>query len=307
MVVLFLILQNLSLLYCQESEFSLNLPKDTWKCVVLIQAELLLNGTTVYQPIGTGFWFGTDKCNYVITAQHVLKKYNQQKQTFEEYLFNKIRFLYYTVGKNEETSAIISIDLKIANDVRAIYASDKKDIIAVKIGRALGNGLWETPKCIILEKKGEGIIPVVKNKDCLKFEKVELTSDIIFFGFPSSLKRFSEIFSLQEIQFDPELPMFRKGIIAGKNKNKKTLILDGEVHEGNSGGPVFLIEQDTPGHKKIWLIGLTTQFIPYVSVSINEKGLPTNINLQNAGYSVVEPIDYVIELIEKYEKEQIKK
>ena len=66
-----------------------------------------------------------------------------------------------------------------------------------------------------------------------------------------------------------------------------------EVHPGNSGGPVF--ESHDNG---FMFVGLTTEYIPYVSISKDERERITNVNVQNSGYSVVEPADEVIKFIE---------
>lgn len=298
-------------LYCQQSEFSLNLPKINRKVVVLIEAEMLINGATVYQPIGTGFLFVTDKWSYVVTAKHIIISTKRKDKEPEkmDFIFDRIRLLWHAEGYKEEIPMIIHVDLNKAYVSSAVYLSDR-DIVAIKTARFLGDGTALFPPGIQnisqeIEEYDSKLTPrttvLVMKKDCISFEEIELTADVIFFGFPSSLRRFPLIFG-GELQFDPEWPLFRKGMIAGKNKSNRTLIIDGEVHEGNSGGPVFQIIQDSPTQKKFKLIGLITEFVPYVSISRNERGLPTSFNIQNAGYSIVEPIDKVVELIESNEK-----
>ena len=98
--------------------------------------------------------------------------------------------------------------------------------------------------------------------------------------------------------------------MATKMPNQKTIIIDGAVYKGNSGSPVFetkefisligwgqiQLERETP------LIGLVTEFIPYLSPTYL-RGKPIEIiDMQNAGYSVVEPVDFVISLIKKLER-----
>jgi hypothetical protein len=72
---------------------------------------------------------------------------------------------------------------------------------------------------------------------------------------------------------------------------KRTLIIDGPVYRGNSGGPVFEIEPDGPFITHFYLAGVLIQFIP-----LTERA-PDFRMLLNSGYSVAEPIDFVLELV----------
>jgi hypothetical protein len=80
--------------------------------------------------------------------------------------------------------------------------------------------------------------------------------------------------------------LLRKGIIAGKNDVLKAIILDCPIFYGNSGGLVIEVETMSLGNINYKAIGLITNFIPY-----------NKIWLQNSGYSIVVPMDFVEELI----------
>jgi hypothetical protein len=94
-------------------------------------------------------------------------------------------------------------------------------------------------------------------------------------------------------QVDYKRPLLRKGIVAGKNSKLRTLITDCEIFPGNSGGPVIEVERYF-AQSNFRVIGLIIQFVPFDNARI--PGL-TRTTLLNSGYSVVTPMDFVIELI----------
>jgi len=115
-------------------------------------------------------------------------------------------------------------------------------------------------------------------------------SGIYIFGYPTSI-------GIDNPQIDPLVPLLRKGIVAGKNYKTKKIIIDGPSYQGNSGGPVIMIDEEAD-RIKFLLIGIVVEFVPYVENWLNDKypGL-ANTSIHNTGYSVVEPMDYVIETI----------
>jgi len=116
---------------------------------------------------------------------------------------------------------------------------------------------------------------------------------IVIFGFPKSI-------GLEEYpQIDFTKPLLRKGIIAGKNDNTKAIIIDCPSYGGNSGGPVLEIEEVWVTVTSYNIIGIITQYVPVKEIWKDVNHI--NIILSNSGYAVVEPMDYVVELIKKYE------
>src|SRR6185436_8638766 len=89
-----------------------------------------------------------------------------------------------------------------------------------------------------------------------------------------------------------------KGIVAGVNEQKKTLILDSFVFHGNSGGLVLAVEQSAAQTKQVRVIGVISQIIPVVASSLNPRSPHAAAERYNSGYSVAEPMDTVLELIE---------
>jgi hypothetical protein len=121
------------------------------------------------------------------------------------------------------------------------------------------------------------------------FESVALSSDVYVFGYPRAIG------DPDIPQLDYSQPLIRKGIVAGKNLAKKTLIIDCQVHPGNSGGPVFEMD-DRPEGRSMRLIGLVSEFIPFKETWVNTPFRYENHLISNSGYGVVVPMDFVIDL-----------
>jgi hypothetical protein len=117
-------------------------------------------------------------------------------------------------------------------------------------------------------------------------------------GYPVSLST-SE---MQQINYD--VPLARKGIVAGKNNKNQSIILDCPVYGGNSGGLVLEINETGLGSGNIHLIGVVVQFVPFVEQWRNTR-FPElqNTSLQNSGYSVALPVDNIYDLINRIETE----
>jgi hypothetical protein len=99
-------------------------------------------------------------------------------------------------------------------------------------------------------------------------------------------------FTPKEPQFGPVRSLLGKDFIAGRDLQKYPLIVDGLVHRGNSGGPVVEMDVDFPVTRH-YVVGVSIQFIP-----LAETAPDFELRL-NSGYSVAEPMDYVLEIIGK--------
>jgi hypothetical protein len=125
-----------------------------------------------------------------------------------------------------------------------------------------------------------------------RFEQVVISNQVFTFGYPSSIGM------KKQPQIDYQKPLLRRGIVAGKNQANQTIILDCQVFPGNSGGPVVELER-VNNKGKISVIGVVTQQIPYFSrVQTKHLNKPLNLpSIENSGYSVIEPMDSVLDLI----------
>jgi hypothetical protein len=125
------------------------------------------------------------------------------------------------------------------------------------------------------------------------FREILVANQIFLFGYPTSIG----------IKKNPEIdylrPLLRTGIIAGINDQKKTIILDCPVNYGNSGGPVLEVEEDGFA-RKFRVIGVVSKFVPAVEVWENKTHRYHYGTITNSGYSIVIPMDFVMELIRQF-------
>jgi hypothetical protein len=103
------------------------------------------------------------------------------------------------------------------------------------------------------------------------------------YGYPRSLS-----LDLSLKQLDPLQPLLRRGLIAGINDQRKTIILDSPAYRGNSGGPVVELEQDN-FMTKLRIIGVVSELVPL------REGSEDFFLQFNSGYSIVEPMDAILD------------
>jgi hypothetical protein len=111
------------------------------------------------------------------------------------------------------------------------------------------------------------------------------------FGYPISLT--GPISAI----FDPSEPLLRKGIVAGANLGRKTIIIDCPSYFGNSGGPVIQVDHPSFGVTRFRVIGLVSGFVPFQEEWENKTMRYSHVIKSNSGYTVVEPIDIALELV----------
>jgi S1-C subfamily serine protease len=108
-------------------------------------------------------------------------------------------------------------------------------------------------------------------------------------GYPRAigLKRFAQI------EYDK--PLLRRGIVAGKNVQRHTIILDCQTNGGNSGGPVIEIDRVSLVYTQFRIIGIVTQFVPWLNATLSKQ----DTTVSNSGYTVAVPIDVIFELTQQ--------
>lgn len=173
----------------------------------------------------------------------------------------------------------IQVDLPKLYQAGRIMYHPSSDVAAIKIAipkKVGGQEFLEPLDAVTM--KGPGALGLGKDTAKL-FDDVLVGNTVYTFGYPTSL-------SLASPFIDIKLPLLRKGIVAGKNNSLKAIILDSPVFFGNSGGLVIEAERVDAFKTNFRAIGLVTQFVPYA-----EKWL------QNSGYSIAVPMDFVEELL----------
>jgi len=232
---------------------------------------------------GTGFFVNGARGQYLVTAKHVLYAQGQPQAS--------VNVTGYGVDQKDSTPFQMVVDL---NDLarRGLVIADKSDDIAlVMVGvvdKDTPPGLWKRLPGGTLVSVPRLPVPGVSPQLIKRFDEVLISNDVLIFGYPTSLGLAP--------QLDHARPLLRSGIVAGKNEQNKTIIIDCPAYRGNSGGPVVQIQTyaDRRGLLRVFtFIGVVTQFVPAAVVGNT---------LINSGYTVVVPMDRVLETVERLEK-----
>lgn len=248
---------------------------------------------------GTGFIYRSDIFLYLVTAKHVLFDDAQNLRATE------IEMLGQTLNIDDEEVYSLNIDLTLAkhkyhknNDVAVVQIAKIVNITEVAISENIGP--IQTVNIsylegVILAEKGRTNPTLCSKISTSHFKNVYISNDIYISGYPTSL-------GIQTSkQFDNTKPLLRKGIVANIYKETKTIILDCPVYGGNSGGPVIQVQENPNGLKEFKVIGVVSQFIPFVQKWKNERDRIIHLEYLNSGYSVATSFDCVIELIKSME------
>ncbi len=248
--------------------------------------------------MASGFYVDNHRSLYFVTARHVLfkEKVTKAKETLADLVFRSPSALLVSYPAQLEITTPKEIELTLdhlhkGNNIK-FHAT--QDIVAIKIGDFIEDPKIRGGKLVkfvggVKVKASPGDLLTVDINSVKTFKDVLVGNDVYIFGYPSSL-------GIQGItQIDYEKPLLRKGIVAGKNENLRTVILDCPVYYGNSGGPVVEVEEGAP--LKFRVIGLVLQFVPFVEEWYNLKYRVSNVQIDNSGYSVVIPMDPVLDLL----------
>ena len=186
---------------------------------------------------------------------------------------------------------IFKINLTKVINTRYLLSSRNFDIASIEIATNKESILYYRDFVTSLNSSGNGLLLAYAY---LPYDSIAIPDDCFILGYPKAIG----IENFPQIDFNK--PLLRKGIIAGKNEKNRTIILDCPVYYGNSGGPAFEYYIDENGIiPRFYLIGVVTEFVPYVEKWCNLNSGLINSQMSNSGYSVVEPIDKILELIDK--------
>jgi len=258
---------------------------------ILVEKTILIefpNGES-----GSGLIFQDTSSTYLITAKHVILNEIKDStgKTINYTLKDKKGLLkYYSSDIEKAAPKGIEIDfLGLYNNGLLKYSKDA-DILICRIGKI------DTVDYIkilynehVKKLNPQSSISAYVSANIASFDESELGNDIYIFGYPKAL-------GLEGIyQYDFDRPLLRKGSLAGKYVANRTLVIDCSSFGGNSGGPVIEIIKN-----EAKIIGIVVSFIPLAEVWINPRYNIRNIELVNSGYSVVEPIDKIFDLIETF-------
>ncbi|MGD0339951.1 MAG: trypsin-like peptidase domain-containing protein [Bacteroidota bacterium] len=247
---------------------------------------------------GSGFYLQDSLHTYLITARHVLidKIITDPKTQKDSVILSAktIRCISYPIDPNVSEKVILTVDIVSAIHSGMLKYQINSDISVIQVGevQVVNDSLALTTYYSFANKNRYSMINPIPRSVIQKYSDVSVGDDVFIFGYPTSI-------GLHESpQFDYERPLLRHGTIAGKNNLQKTLIIDCAVYYGNSGGPVIVkySENDILYYK---LIGVVTEFIPYEEDWVNNKNGLINTTITNSGYSVVVPIESILDLFKR--------
>lgn len=244
--------------------------------------------------IGTGFIVGypiikegksVEYYTYIITNKHIIEEYKD-----------------FIIAINKNTNGIFKLEVN-----KKKYISEKKllfhpkediDICALRIYFGGNDEIKNKYTFITLENKS---LTIKEMKEYPIFE-----SNIVYtIGFPMNL-----------VDEHSKNPIVRMGNIArilhlyNSNKEKKEFLIDAFTFPGNSGSPVLTstvknIFPPLTDTKVNFLIGIINNSINYLESlqSIQTKRVRI-IEEQNSGLSNVIAVDYIIDLIELFKRQE---
>jgi hypothetical protein len=256
------------------------IPNDYLAYPVLIQ---LNNGS-----IATGFYFDDSRSVYLVTARHVL--FSKDAKGYA--LSSSVGHLTSYTHLGEQWK--FTLDLPALLKSNYIKFHENADVCIVELGplETLETGLsLKYYTGVRVDKKATTSIVGFRLNNIKKYASVLVGNTAYLFGYPVSLgvKDFPQI--------DYEKPLLRQGIVAGKNDTLHTIILDCPVFPGNSGGPAVEVEQEGL-ILTFRAIGVVSEYVP-AAITWNDAQKGQTTNLSNSGYSIIVPLDRVLELLDK--------
>lgn len=255
---------------------------------------------------GSGFILINESSNiYLITASHVLFDRIIIDSTPTIIHPNKLDIYHYPREPHKIQPYRINVDFDGVFRSNLIIFDFSSDIAIIHIGKeVLSNN-----QTFILYNKFTKKLDSISSRVVLwpqsaliHYEDVIVGSDIYINSYASSLS--DEYYK----QYNFSRPLIRKGIVAGKQQEDKSLILDCFVFPGMSGAPVIqyrphsdVITYPSPSFE-YYISGIIIEFIPYTLRWENKQYKMTNSEIQNSGFSKCISVDPILELITLYEK-----
>lgn len=264
-------------------------------------AEIVIDRTIMIElnngNYGSGLFYQDRVNTYLVTARHVLMNNikDASGKTINYALKDKVGKISYYSGDTETSLAkglVINFEALLKKGY--LKYSLTSDILVCKIGITDTIGYTKViyDRFNVTKLNNTSKINNYRPESTSSFEESILGKDVFIFGYPKTLGL------KNNNQYDFNRPILRKGVIAGKYANNKTIVIDCPSFGGNSGGPVIQIfKKDFVTEGK--LIGIVVSFIPLVETWNNPRYNITNIEFVNSGYSVVEPIEKINELIKQ--------
>lgn len=243
---------------------------------------------------GSGCLLRLSNSVYLVTAKHVL--FADPVGTNRPALLSPLAFLksYSRAGTTNVSERQVVLALQQLLSADEVRYSTNRDVVLVRIEECKTNDFdLVRPLPGVAFVSADLGLQVQGSDVCCPGKEVDVGADVFMFGYPISLTG-----PISQI-FDPSEPLLRKGVVAGINLPRKTIIIDCPSYFGNSGGPVVQVEHPSFGVTRYRIIGLVNGFVPFQEEWENKTMRYSHVIKSNSGYTVVEPIDSVLELVWK--------
>ncbi len=233
----------------------------------------------------SGFYYRDNAFTYFVTARHVIFSNVSFKL-----LSDTLTLISYSDEFNYKSKNVLQLPLRELLKDKLVKYHKKYDMAIIRIGEVVKNGDVRIYKPITSTKHSNTGLLMIQAQSIKSFDSVIVSNDAYIMGYPRAIG----IKNIPQINYD--IPLLKKGSIAGKNKDLRTIILDCHVYGGNSGGPVIEVDKINSEHSQYFIIGIISQYIPWISPTI--KGNDSTIS--NSGYSIVVPADIIFTLISNW-------
>lgn len=246
---------------------------DIGSAAVLIQTSL---------GSGSGFYIEDTSRKFIclVTACHVL--IDLQKLSLYS---DTVLFISYKKNSQRDNRDSFKVSLSSAYKNGMLKYDIVNDVAVVKFAVTNSRAINYLPFVSKITLTSTYLKPF-ETHQVKRIADLETMTDVYTIGYPRSLSL--------NINFDYNRPLIRHGILAGVDIVKNRIIADCPTYQGNSGGMVFELNKFSG---EIFLIGLVSQFVPFEERWKNEAYGYYNTNVYNSGYTVVAPIDAVLNQI----------
>jgi hypothetical protein len=240
----------------------------------------------------TGFYYSDSTNFYLVTAKHVFFDPNTGKLNSEN-----AELISYPRDPYKNPYNLLKCDLKLLLDRNLVVFHKQFDVAVALIGNQEKidsvNMLLHYNEAITKPDPKASRVNQFTPMYILESKDLPVGTEVHIFGYPTSV-------GIKEMpQLELTQPLLRRGIVAGKNYKLNTIILDCPVYKGNSGGPV-VASLYSGLETKFRLIGIVSEFVPFEEKWINDKYGYANVEFSNSGYSIIAPIEIMLELIKQF-------
>jgi hypothetical protein len=232
---------------------------------------------------GSGFYLNTGAHAVFVTANHVINAPGTQTP-----ISNDVHLSSFALDPADNEKIELQLDLRAMSAAGLVRVDTARDICVCRIGS--GGSIATNSGVKVLSARPSGLVSVGPSTVRL-YKDVLVSNEVYIFGYPVSLGM------KHQAQIDFSKPLLRSGIVAGKNDNRRAIVLDCAAYPGNSGGPVLEVEQEAASFR-YRIIGVVTEFVPTLAPVLGSQS--ESFVASNSGYALAASMDDVLGLVEQF-------